>query len=128
MKFLSRLLRRWRCRNEFGCALIYPDCLQRRVNHIQFLSEIERPLFSVAPYGHAVVQRNKIPRLVQSINEGKAAVSAPAGKKAAKAGSYVRGHQAPKYHDPKSGATWSGRGRAPAWIAGAKDRTKFLIA
>ncbi|WP_175914854.1 MULTISPECIES: H-NS histone family protein [unclassified Burkholderia] len=31
-----------------------------------------------------------------------------------------------KYHDPVSGATWSGRGRAPAWIAG-RDRSAFLI-
>ncbi|REG60806.1 H-NS histone family protein [Paraburkholderia sp. BL6669N2] len=31
------------------------------------------------------------------------------------------------YRDPKSGATWSGRGPAPAWLAGAKDRTRFLI-
>ncbi|WP_322048703.1 H-NS family nucleoid-associated regulatory protein [Paraburkholderia sp. J67] len=48
-------------------------------------------------------------------------------KAAAKAGNYVRGPQPAKYQDPKSGATWSGRGRAPAWIAGAKDLTKFLI-
>jgi len=34
----------------------------------------------------------------------------------------------PKYQHPKTGATWTGHGRAPAWIAGAKDRTKFLIA
>jgi DNA-binding protein H-NS len=33
-----------------------------------------------------------------------------------------------KYVDPKTGATWSGRGRAPAWIANAKDRTAFLAA
>ncbi|CAB3757017.1 H-NS family nucleoid-associated regulatory protein [Paraburkholderia humisilvae] len=32
-----------------------------------------------------------------------------------------------KYHDPRSGATWTGHGRAPAWIANASDRTKFLI-
>lgn len=32
-----------------------------------------------------------------------------------------------KYSDPKTGATWSGFGRAPAWIASAKDRTKFLV-
>lgn len=31
-----------------------------------------------------------------------------------------------KYLDPASGATWSGRGRAPAWIAG-KKRERFLI-
>ncbi|MFM0185544.1 H-NS family nucleoid-associated regulatory protein [Paraburkholderia nemoris] len=44
------------------------------------------------------------------------------------AGNYVRGPQPAMYQDPKSGATWSGRGRAPAWIAEAKDRSKFLIA
>ncbi|NMV37885.1 H-NS family nucleoid-associated regulatory protein [Ralstonia insidiosa] len=32
---------------------------------------------------------------------------------------------APKYQDPKTGATWSGRGRAPAWVG--KNRDKFLI-
>ena len=31
------------------------------------------------------------------------------------------------YRDPKSGVTWSGRGRAPAWLASAKDRREFLI-
>jgi DNA-binding protein H-NS len=34
----------------------------------------------------------------------------------------------PLYHHPETGATWSGRGRAPAWIAGVTDRTPFLIA
>lgn len=33
---------------------------------------------------------------------------------------------APKYRDPKTGATWTGRGRAPAWIG--KNRDKYLIA
>lgn len=36
-------------------------------------------------------------------------------------------HVAPKYADPKSGATWSGRGLAPLWIRDVKDRSKFLI-
>ncbi|MEW9585254.1 H-NS family nucleoid-associated regulatory protein [Paraburkholderia sp. DGU8] len=48
--------------------------------------------------------------------------------KAKTAGNYVRGPQPALYRDPKSGATWSGRGRAPTWIAEAKDRNKFLIA
>jgi len=61
--------------------------------------------------------------------EGKAvAPSALAAKKAAKVGNYVRGPQPAMYRDPKSGATWSGRGRAPTWIAAAKDRKEFLIA
>jgi hypothetical protein len=54
-------------------------------------------------------------------------------KKASKAGDATstkgqpKGPQPAKYGDPKSGATWSGRGPAPAWLAGAKDWTKFLI-
>jgi len=48
--------------------------------------------------------------------------------KAKAAGNYVRGPQPAMYRDPKSGATWSGRGPAPVWLAAAKDRSKFLIA
>ncbi|MFL9928057.1 H-NS family nucleoid-associated regulatory protein [Paraburkholderia sp. RL18-103-BIB-C] len=47
--------------------------------------------------------------------------------KAKTAGSYLRGPQPAMYRDPKSGATWSGRGRAPAWIAEAKKRDRFWI-
>ena len=36
------------------------------------------------------------------------------------------GKVAPKYRDPASGATWTGRGKAPAWIAG-QDRGAFAI-
>ncbi|MEX3968253.1 H-NS histone family protein [Paraburkholderia sp. EG286B] len=32
-----------------------------------------------------------------------------------------------KYRDPASGATWSGRGRAPNWIKDAKTRDRYLI-
>jgi DNA-binding protein H-NS len=32
----------------------------------------------------------------------------------------------PKYRNPKTGETWSGRGRAPGWLAG-KNRERFLI-
>ncbi|SIO71978.1 H-NS histone family protein [Burkholderia sp. GAS332] len=56
-----------------------------------------------------------------------AASSAPAAKKSAKAGKYVRGPQPALYHDPGTGAAWSGRERAPAWIANAKNRSRFLI-
>jgi DNA-binding protein H-NS len=43
-------------------------------------------------------------------------------------GNYVRGPQPAMYQHPKTSATWSGHGRAPAWIAEANDRNKFLIA
>lgn len=37
-----------------------------------------------------------------------------------------RGTVAPKYRDPVSGATWTGRGRAPKWTLG-KDLSKYAI-
>ncbi|QYY24189.1 H-NS family nucleoid-associated regulatory protein [Diaphorobacter sp. MNS-0] len=33
---------------------------------------------------------------------------------------------AAKYRDPLTGASWSGRGRAPKWIEG-KNRAEFLV-
>ncbi|WP_050453726.1 H-NS histone family protein [Candidatus Burkholderia verschuerenii] len=32
----------------------------------------------------------------------------------------------PRYRDPVTGTTWSGRGRQPDWIRG-KDKSRFLI-
>jgi DNA-binding protein H-NS len=40
-----------------------------------------------------------------------------------------KGPKAPaaaKFYDPSSGATWSGRGRTPKWLAD-KDREQFAI-
>ncbi|MBB3014211.1 H-NS family nucleoid-associated regulatory protein [Cupriavidus alkaliphilus] len=37
-----------------------------------------------------------------------------------------KGELPPKYRDPKTGKTWSGRGRAPAWLG--KNPRRFLIA
>ncbi len=48
----------------------------------------------------------------------KAAIKKRVGKK--------RGKVAPKYKNPATGETWTGRGKAPKWIAG-KDRSKFAI-
>ncbi|WP_175848678.1 H-NS family nucleoid-associated regulatory protein [Burkholderia multivorans] len=33
----------------------------------------------------------------------------------------------PKYENPETGETWTGRGRPPARISRAKDRSRFLI-
>ncbi|OUL90953.1 H-NS family nucleoid-associated regulatory protein [Paraburkholderia hospita] len=56
------------------------------------------------------------------VGGGKKRGRKPGVKAAAKAASSVA-----KYRDPKTGATWTGHGRAPVWIANAKDRTKFLV-
>jgi DNA-binding protein H-NS len=49
--------------------------------------------------------------------------SKPAKKAAAKRS----GSGDARYRDPKTGATWTGRGRAPAWIASVKNRADYLI-
>jgi DNA-binding protein H-NS len=48
-----------------------------------------------------------------------AALSAPSG--------VAGGVGVAKYRDPASGKTWTGRGKPPLWIQGAKDRSAFLI-
>ncbi|WP_080757261.1 H-NS family nucleoid-associated regulatory protein [Burkholderia gladioli] len=45
---------------------------------------------------------------------------------AGKRGPKPPGPQPAKYRDPESGKTWTGRGKAPAWLAG-KDRSAFEI-
>ncbi|MFJ1260554.1 H-NS family nucleoid-associated regulatory protein [Cupriavidus sp. CuC1] len=49
----------------------------------------------------------------------------PAAGAVAKAPAKPKASLPPKYQDPKTGATWTGRGRAPAWLG--KNRDKFLI-
>ena len=51
---------------------------------------------------------------------------AVAGERAAKKAKAKTASVA-KYADPKTGKTWSGFGRAPGWIAGAKNRDAFLV-
>lgn len=48
------------------------------------------------------------------------------GKKTRSATSAKGSTVAPKYKDPESGKTWTGRGKAPLWIAG-KDKSQFAI-
>ena len=50
----------------------------------------------------------------------------PVGKasKGGRAGSGIK--VAAKYRDPASGATWTGRGKAPRWIQG-KERGQYSI-
>ena len=60
-----------------------------------------------------------IEHLTQTVAGKRAATKTKAkGKKTASAA---------KYADPKTGNTWTGVGRAPGWIAGAKNRDLFLI-
>lgn len=67
---------------------------------------------------------NQVRSLVSEFSLTAEDVFPPArGKRSSTAGSKV----APKYKNPETGETWTGRGKAPKWIAGAEDRDKFAI-
>ncbi|WP_250514846.1 H-NS histone family protein [Caballeronia sp. INDeC2] len=57
----------------------------------------------------------------------KVALPAPAGRHQAMTKLAKKGKLPAKYRNPKTGETWSGWARPPAWIANVKDRSKFLI-
>jgi DNA-binding protein H-NS len=65
--------------------------------------------------------------LVDSAGELKSSAKAAVGRAKGASKGQPKGAQPPKYLNPKTGATWSGRGPAPAWLATVRDRTKFLI-
>ncbi|MFM0074308.1 H-NS family nucleoid-associated regulatory protein [Paraburkholderia sediminicola] len=65
--------------------------------------------------------------LIEGASELKSAAKAAVTHAKGKSKGQPKGAQPPKYLNPKTGATWSGRGPAPAWLATVKDRTKFLI-
>ncbi|CAG2160644.1 H-NS histone family protein [Cupriavidus numazuensis] len=48
------------------------------------------------------------------------------GRPAGSGASKPKSELPPKYLDPKTGKTWSGRGRQPAWLG--KNPKRFLIA
>ena len=94
-------------------------------------AQVERA--TKAEMGNAIAKIRKImgdygvtiEHLVDGAKHGRATASKKAaGAKTAKAS---KAKKPAKYMDPKSGATWSGLGRIPAWIAKAKNRDAFLI-
>jgi DNA-binding protein H-NS len=75
---------------------------------------------------HAMIQYGITHRELQAAVGG-----GGAGTDQASAGRLKVRKVAPKYRNPKTGETWSGRGRTARWIAEAeregKSRDKFLI-
>ena len=66
---------------------------------------------------------DKVRSLVAEYGLSESDVFPPArGARSANTGAKV----APKYRDPATGATWTGRGKAPKWIDG-QEREKFAI-
>ncbi|SCK08767.1 DNA-binding protein H-NS [Variovorax sp. HW608] len=63
----------------------------------------------------------------QIFGRGAKALKAVAGKALDGAKAVRKGAGVPKYRHPKTGKTWTGFGKAPGWIASARNRDKFLI-
>ncbi|WP_235028253.1 H-NS histone family protein [Caballeronia choica] len=64
--------------------------------------------------------------IVQKMREYKITLHELVGRKAPAVSDSGEPESLVKYRDPVTGATWSGRGRAPRWIIG-KDRGEFLV-
>ncbi len=81
----------------------------------------------------AQARQNEISQAVNKVRElitefgltPKDVFSSTKSSKTRSAGSGVK--VAPKYRNPVTGDTWTGRGKAPKWIDG-KDRAQYLIA
>ncbi|MEN5156951.1 H-NS histone family protein [Achromobacter spanius] len=73
--------------------------------------------------------------IIAAYGAGKPARTATGGRRkassAARAGGTAKRAVAPKYRHPQTGETWSGRGKAPRWLAAEEasgaTRESFLI-
>lgn len=93
----------------------YKELLQQRELLEQKISEARKTELTDAV--------NKVRSLVAEYGLTADDVFPPAkAQRAAGQGSKV----APKYRDPATGQTWTGRGKAPKWIQN-EDREKFAI-
>ena len=75
----------------------------------------------------SAVRADAISQVRQLMSQHGLTVADLSGKAPGRAGPTVGKSVAPKYRDPVSGATWSGRGLKPRWLAEAlRDGTKSL--
>jgi DNA-binding protein H-NS len=98
------------------------EAIQARIKKLETQAQVlkAKAASGVLKQIHDLMARHQI-----SIDDVSGFFGKASGKTRAKA---VRKVDSAKYVDPNTGATWSGRGRAPAWIVNASDRTAFLAA
>lgn len=131
------------------CGLKFShECFQRLIIYIIRTSQAEKHLFPMpmTSYKELLKQREALEQQIsearhRELSDAVAQVQKlvteygltaqdvfPSGKGSGKAGrsSTAGSKVAPKYRDPATGQTWTGRGKAPKWIQN-EDRTKFAI-
>lgn len=89
---------------------------QEQIAKLQALAEQARK-------DELVEARRKVRELMDGHNLSPSDFAEP-NRKTKQAGK--KGTVQAKYRDPDSGATWTGRGRAPRWLNG-REKEKFLI-
>lgn len=100
---------------------------QIEAEHAKFKGAVTDAIVSVlTQYGLTIDDLLSQPKPKRKYTKRAATEAAAKPKKRTREAPF-KGPQPPKYREPKSGVTWSGFGRAPAWITEAKDREKFLI-
>ena len=92
----------------------YKELLKQRENLVQQINEARRQELSGA-ISQARALVTEFGLTVQDVFPAGRARSASSGTKVA-----------PKYRDPATGLTWTGRGKAPKWIQN-QDRAQFAI-
>lgn len=92
----------------------YKELLKQRENLEQQINEARRQELSGA-ISQARALVTEFGLTVQDVFPAGRARSASSGTKVA-----------PKYRDPATGSTWTGRGKAPKWIQN-QDRAQFAI-
>ncbi|TAM87392.1 MAG: H-NS histone family protein [Candidimonas sp.] len=107
-------------------------------------TKIEKEIAKLQKQANALRNKRRIPviaSIVRSMREYQIApeeITAALSKKSAKSGTKLNGSSATakrpvpvKYRHPETGATWTGRGKAPRWIVQAesdgKQRSDFLV-
>ena len=95
-----------------------------RLTEVEMKSSVAKVRSMMASLGVTIEHLgSRVSSAANSVKIAVAGKAAPAKKSQAKrAGAGV-----PKFKDPKTGKTWTGMGKPPAWIASAKNRDKFRI-
>ena len=96
-----------------------------RVTKEEMGAAISKVKKMMSDFGLNIEHLTEAPR--RALSGTKKGAPAKTAKKAV-AAKKSKGSKPPKYQDPATGVTWTGVGRAPVWIASAKNRDEFLIA
>jgi len=112
-----------------------------RDSYAALQSKIEKEILKLQKQAEALKERQRAPIIKAIIRDMRdyqitpeeilAAYNSKAGRTSKVSGQSTRKPVAPKFRNPETGDTWTGRGKAPRWITEAesagKSRNDFLI-